>query len=238
VLIVRTTMGDRSWAGGRGGHGVWRLDLDDPGWDVDAEATPLSPDERDGADRAVPAVRRRRVLVRAGLRHVLGKLFGLSPEAVPVVRRDGRPVVVGCRRQRRYQVSCSASGGVALIAVAVGTPIGIDVERVGDETVPTAVAEGWLSVRERALIERLPRDEQGPALTRAWVHKEAVVKARGLGLRADLAGTVTPVADSGWIGPWAVQPISVPAGHVAAVAIGRGAFGRAPFRPVLHEMIP
>jgi len=238
VQIVRTTMDDRTWTGSRGRSGVWRLALENPGWDVDAEAVRLSPDERDGADRAVPDVRRRRVLVRAGLRHVLGKLLGLSPEAVPVVRRDGRPVVVGSRRQCRYQVSCSASGGVALIGVAVGTPIGIDVEQVGDETVPTAVAEGWLSVRERALIERLPRVEQGPALTRAWVHKEAVVKAQGLGLRADLTRTVTPVAGHGWIGSWAVQPISVPAGHVAAVAIGRRAFGRAPSRPVLHEVIP
>ena len=222
----------------RDGCSVWRLDLGDPGWDVDAEARLLSPDEQVGADRAVPAVRRRRVLVRAGLRHVLGGLLGLRPEAVPIIRSGGRPVVVGSRRQRRYRVSCSASGGLAVLGVAVGMPIGVDVEEIGDETVSEAVAEGWLSAPERAAIERLPRPEQRRALTRAWVHKEAVVKARGVGLRADLARTATPMAGSGRTGPWTVQSISVPEGHLAAVALGGRSPGRAPAPPALHQLTP
>jgi 4'-phosphopantetheinyl transferase len=214
------------------------MDLGDPGWDVDAEAGRLTAGERERAARGVPAVRRRRVLVRAGLRQVLGELLQLRPEAVPIEQVDGRPVVGGPPRRRRFQVSCSASGSVALIGVTAGIPIGVDVEQIGDEDVPTAVGEGWLSARERALIERLPLAEQPRALTRAWVHKEAVVKGRGVGLRADLARTVTPVADRGRVGGWTVEPISVGAGHVACLALRPGSLRMRPFRPVVCEMTP
>lgn len=235
---VTGTDWSRPRTGGRDRCGVWRIDLGDLRWDVDAEAGRLIQAERDRAERAAPAVRRRRVLVRAGLRQVLSGILDLPPAVVPIELDGDRPFVGGSRRQRRLQVSCSASGSVALIGVAEGIPIGIDVEQIGHETVPMAVGEGWLSAREQELIERLPVAAQPGALTRAWVHKEAVVKGRGVGLRADLTRTVTPVADHGRIGSWTVEPISVAAGHVACLAVRPGYFRMRPFQPVLHEVTP
>jgi 4'-phosphopantetheinyl transferase len=51
------------------------------------------------------------------------------------------------------------------------------------------------------------------------VHKEAVLKGLGLGLRQHPATVPTPVADAGQVGQWWVAPVPVAAGHVAAVAL-------------------
>jgi 4'-phosphopantetheinyl transferase len=217
-----------------GAVGVWALDLDDPGWDVDRAAVPLSGTERARAERGTSAVRRRRILVRSALRQVLGELLDLAPADVPIDVDGGRPVVAGPRRHRRVQVSCSASAGVALVGVAVGIPIGIDVQRIGNEDLADAVAEGWLAAAERTAVEELPPEEHAGALTRAWVQKEAVLKGRGVGLQGDPGQVVTPGADRGRSGGWSLVPVPVTEGYVASLAVARNR----PPRMVLHELVP
>jgi len=217
---------------------VWVVDLQDPDWDVDAAVARLSPVERERADRGTPEVRRRRVLLRSALREVVGGLLHVPPEAVPIGSVDGRPVIGGSRQGRRLQVGCSASGGLGLVGVVRGVPIGVDVQRVGEEDVASAVAEGWLSREEADQIEQLPPGDHPRALTRAWVHKEAVLKARGVGLRSDPVALVTPLADQGRIDRWALAPVPVPDGWVASVATGPDLLRRRPPRTVLHRLQP
>jgi 4'-phosphopantetheinyl transferase len=169
---------------------------------------------------------------------VLGGLLELRPEAVPIEQVDGAPTVRGQRCQRRLQVSCSASGDVALIGVTDGIPIGVDVERIGVETVPMAVGEGWLSPGERMSIDALPVARRPEALTRAWVHKEAVVKGLRVGLRTDLSRIVTPVSDRGRVGAWTVEPISVAAGHVACLALQLASWRVRLLHGAFHELTP
>jgi len=160
----------------------------------------------------------------------------VAPSAVLIRSVGGRPVVEGTRRQRRLQVSASAGGAVGLVGVAWAVPIGVDVQQVGDEDVGSAVAEGWLAAEERAQVERLPPGDRARALTRAWVQKEAVLKARGVGLVADPGALLTPGADRGRIGRWSLAPVPVPDGAVASVAVGLP-FLRRP-RVVLHRALP
>ncbi|WP_158579950.1 4'-phosphopantetheinyl transferase family protein [Geodermatophilus marinus] len=193
---------------------VHLLDLADPGWDLDAAAAVLTAAERERAERGVPAVRRRRLLVRAGLRRVLGGVLGVPPAAVPLRGDRGRPLVDGAD----LGLSCSAGGDLALVAVAAGARIGVDVQPHRDAEAAAAPAEGWLAPAEQARIAELPAASRLPAVTRCWVQKEAVLKARGTGIRRPPADVVTPVADSGRVGPEWVTALPVPAGSLAALA--------------------
>jgi 4'-phosphopantetheinyl transferase len=191
------------------------LDLTHPGWDLTMAAADLAEGERARADRGVASVRRRRLLVRSALRRVLGRLLDVAPRDVPLVTVDGRPTLPGSG----LGLSCSASEGVALVAVAAGATVGVDVQRHHDEEAADAPDEGWLAPAERARLALLP---PGPdrlrAVTRCWTQKEAVAKAQGTGLHHPLDEVVTPVADTGRVGPWRLAAVAVPEGYVASLA--------------------
>lgn len=193
---------------------VWRLDLTDPAWDLEAAAAMLTEAERARAARGVPSVRRRRLLLRAGLRVLAGRSLGLPAAQVPIRVRDGRPYVTA-----GPGLSCSASGGVGLVAVVPGSSIGIDVERRRETGLASAVAEGWLTAREQALLSRVPHQQQAWALARSWTQKEAVLKGLGTGLRRSPVSVLTPIADRGHAEGWWLSPVPVPRGWVASLAV-------------------
>jgi 4'-phosphopantetheinyl transferase len=199
---------------------VWQLDLADPGWDVDSAAGSLTASERRRAEQGLPEVRRRRILLRAALRLVLGAHLGVAPARVPLDEAGDRPVLPAAGRRPAPGISCSASGGLGLVAVSDGTPIGIDLEQHRDDDARRALDEEWLADAERAALARLPWPERSVAITRCWTHKEAVLKGEGVGLRRDPASVVTPVAVRGRAGRWSLEPVPVADGFVASLAVG------------------
>ena len=194
---------------------IWQLDLGDPAWDVAEVAQCLSVAEHARADRGTSAVRRRRVLVRGGLRRVLGSLLGRRAADVPLLEDRGRPYLAPS--DAGPQVSCSASGDVALIAVAEAGRIGIDVER-HDTGAAAAADEDWLTATELAALSGLSGSDLVVATTRCWTQKEAVLKASGLGLTRSPATVGTPVGTPARIDGWWVTDVPVRAGHVASLA--------------------
>ncbi|WP_336033454.1 4'-phosphopantetheinyl transferase family protein [Geodermatophilus sp. FMUSA9-8] len=213
---------------------VWSVDLADDRWDEDAAAARLTPGERAAADRGVAAVRRRRVLVRAVLRTVLGDLLGLAPADVPLEVRGGRPLV-RCAR-RGPGVSCSAAGGLALVAVAPRAGLGVDLEPAG----PGPEGDEWLAAPELARLAGRAGEGTGGDIerTRAWTAKEAVLKAEGTGLRRDPRTVVTPAGGRGRLGSWWLAPLPVPAGWVATAALDRRWDpARARVRPLTPERL-
>lgn len=194
---------------------VRSVDLGDPRWDVEVASTVLTEGERARAARGTPAVRRRRILVRAGLRRVLAELLDVPATAVEIRSDQGRPVLPATD----LQVSCSASGEVALLAVARGC-VGVDVQRHREEDVRDAAEEGWLAAAESAAIAALPENERAEAVTRAWTQKEAVLKARGTGMRRPPVDVVTPGSPRGVVGSLHLMPVPVRPGYVASLAVG------------------
>jgi 4'-phosphopantetheinyl transferase len=200
---------------------IRRLDLGRPDWDLQAAASLLTVEELRRAGTGGPAVRRRRVLMRAALRTLLGDVLGIDPVAAPLARAAGKPELLDAPGRAFPGVSTSASGTVGLVAVARHHRIGIDVERVAETDLRAVTDERWLSPAEQAAIALLPEVQQPAAITRAWVQKEAVLKAEGVGLAADPALVDTPLADHGRIGRWNVAAVVVPLGYVAGLATQR-----------------
>jgi 4'-phosphopantetheinyl transferase len=194
---------------------IWRIDLADDRRQEFVAEMHLSESERRRARRGTGAVRRRRILLRAGLRQALGGLLDLPPAEVPLVEDDGRPRVGG---DRDLHVSCSASGRVGVVAIVAGSEVGIDVQTV-EEDPRAALTEGWLAPDEESGLRRLRSTDRATAVTRCWTQKEAVLKGLGLGLRQRPATVVTPMAEAGRVGEWVIRPVPVPPGHVASVAI-------------------
>jgi phosphopantetheinyl transferase len=204
---------------------LWQVDLADPRWDVAEAWAVLDSAERARADRGTTAVRRRRVLLRAGLRRVLAELLCTRPDQVGLTEIGGRPILAG---PEPLHFSCTADGDLGLIAVARGGPLGVDVQAIGGETVERAVAEGWLTDAERAAVAGFRADDRAAAVTRCWAQKEAVLKAEGVGLSRCPASVLTPVRDCGRIGPWWLVPVPVGPDRVACLA----ASSRLPLRPL------
>jgi len=151
-------------------------------------------------------------------------------------RTHGKPLAVWARSGRvAAGASCSHSGGLTAIATTsheVG--LGVDVE---DARRPM----DWRTVHEQAFTptEWASISGCGDISTRAyraWVRKEAALKATGEGLLVEPRHvTVTGPADSaGWLpyawtsrlitaaGPQAfVRDLAAPAGYVAAIAVTR-----------------
>src|SRR3954470_9513112 len=108
----------------------------------------LTVGERAHADRGVPSVARRRIVLRAALRRLAGETLALSPASVPIrTGRHGRPEL----EVPGVDLSCSRSDEHGLVAVSFGLRIGVDIERIAawDDAV---LDEPWLSENERRAL--------------------------------------------------------------------------------------
>jgi 4'-phosphopantetheinyl transferase len=196
---------------------VRRIDLGATRGVESVAAGHLTATERLRVDQGTDAVRRRRILLRGGLRQFLGELLGLPPAGVPLIEQAGRPLLGGALGF--LHVSCSAAGSVGLVALTAGTPVGIDVEPHRDEDALAASDEGWLCPAEERQLHELAPAHRRLAATRCWTQKEAVVKGLGLGLHRHPRTVRTPMAASGRIGEWWIVPVPVATGHVASAAL-------------------
>jgi 4'-phosphopantetheinyl transferase len=167
----------------------------------------LGPDEaaaaagrRDGARWAV---------ARGALRALLGERLGAAPERVALTAGPhGKPEVPGARL--RFNVS--HSGELAVIALADGFEVGVDVERLDRRS---RAVERTLTAAERAALAGVA--DRHAALLRVWCRKEALAKAIGGGL-----GWEPLRFDTTQPGAYTLTEVAAPAGYVAALAWAGG----------------
>jgi 4'-phosphopantetheinyl transferase len=158
----------------------------------------------------------------------LARYLGVPSEDV-VVRRtpSGKPEPADAR----FSVSLAHGGEVALVAVALDTPIGVDVEPLREGIESWSLVSQALTPEEQARLEALPVTRRGESFLATWARKEALLKAVGVGLGVDprlieLDGsTVVAVPPQlGETGDWTLVDVPVP-GHVSALAL-RGPLSR------------
>lgn len=208
----------------------------------------LSHEERERADRFRNHGSRLRFIgARASLRRLLSAYLDLAPVRIPLeLEPEGKPVL-GEGLAPLLSFNLSHSGDWALLGFASGATVGVDLEAQLPFRDILGVAARVLAVDEVASLRQLPPDRLESAFFRAWVRKEALLKARGVGIwtspsqfaaglgRSESGPDVTVVRDTSSPRSWAVQNVEAPVGYVAAAAMeGRDlcvhTFGFAPHR--------
>jgi 4'-phosphopantetheinyl transferase len=186
----------------------------------------LAPSEYAVLDRLTDSGRRCEfVAVRAMTRITLSRYLGIPPAAVPLRRGPwGKPEVAVPGNTVRFNVS--HYGGLALLAVATRTPVGIDVEGHRPRRNAERMAARYFPADENTWLGSLPPAEREAAFLRLWTRKEAVVKAVGgrlaQGLHLPVGGDVPVLVRdrAGALpGTWRLHDLEVPAGYVATLAV-------------------
>ena len=162
----------------------WTIGTNSPG-EIVALAHALSPEELARAER-IPLrdLRERYLASQGGLRVVLGHLLGLQPREVEIVgSTPNKPQISGNRGHLEFNLS--HSDNVAVVAVCMSAPIGVDIEAT-ELTIEDDLARSILSESEYEGIMQLSDvNERQIEMYRIWVRKEAALKALGLGLAVD-----------------------------------------------------
>jgi 4'-phosphopantetheinyl transferase len=204
----------------------------------------LSPDEtaRAGGYR-FERHRHRFVVARGLLRGILGRYLDADPRAIrfryspngkPALDADGpaayptASAVLG-RDPRALTFNVSHSDGLALIAVSCGVRLGVDVERVREDTDIGDLEPLCLAPCETALLAPLQGAARRRAFYQCWTRKEAYLKAIGTGLAVPLQAVgIVPSEDrpglarvdaAGAGAQWCVHDLVMPSGYCAAVAL-------------------
>jgi 4'-phosphopantetheinyl transferase len=182
---------------------VWSVELVQPPELVARLHGLLSDDECERAVRLVAA--ERWIVARAAVRIVLGGRLGLAPAEVEIAMGPhGKPELPDAALRFNH----SHSGDRALVALAHGVEVGVDVERTGRRS--TAI-ERTLTDGERAALSGGDRHTE---LLRIWCRKEALAKAIGGGL-----GWAPETFDTSRPDGHVLVDLEVGEGYVGALAV-------------------
>ena len=176
----------------------------------------LTPEEHErAAALKAPGATERWIVARAALRIVLGERLGLDPgDVVFGAGPEGKPELPGAR----LRFNLAHSGERALIALAEGVEVGVDVERT---TRSSRAVERTLTDGERAALQDEDRHME---LLRVWCRKEALAKAIGTGL-----GWAPETFDTSRPEPYTLVDLRLDGGYVGALAVaGDAARGQRP----------
>lgn len=194
----------------------------------------LSDDERERAARfRFRDDRRFFVAARGQLRALLGGYAGREPRAVTFAYgAQGKPGLVDVSDDLRFNLS--HSGALVLYAITIGREIGVDLERIRPIPEMADIVDRWFPERERRWFHTRPPGTRRRAFFVLWTRREALVKARGLGIAAIgdvVPGRVDPVAGlaEGGVAAapltaegWTVSTVEPAPGYIASVAVERG----------------
>ncbi len=163
---------------------VWRIDLGRPE-KIPGQALVLSADERRRADRFVsPRDRERFIAARAAMRMILGDYLGRDPAGLTIEASPfGKPNLAG---DTSLQFNLSHSGDLALLAVAGGLSLGIDLETIRPMREMAGIVQRYFAEAEQVAFSAASGEARPALFFRMWTRKEAYLKAIGVGLSGSL----------------------------------------------------
>jgi 4'-phosphopantetheinyl transferase len=190
----------------------------------------VSQDEIQRADRLLDPRKRDRFLACRGLlREILGNYLGLQPERLHfAVGANGKPfLAANSANNSRLHFNLSHSGTLFLLAIAADREVGIDIERLRDDTPFHDIARLAFSPREQDKLFAIPHHLQRSAFYRCWTRKEAYMKACGMGFALpsnSFTVSLLPSTPANFILPdetpgWHIVDIAVPEDYSAALAV-------------------
>jgi 4'-phosphopantetheinyl transferase len=122
------------------------------------------------------------------VRRILAAYAGAVDAADLVFRRGwhGKPRLVGPAAASRLHFSLSHSGDYCILAVGLGQPLGIDLERLHDVPNALEIARRNFTATETRMLAGLRGGTCCDAFFALWTRKEAVSKAMGASLAESL----------------------------------------------------
>jgi 4'-phosphopantetheinyl transferase len=194
-------------------------------------AVPLDEDERRRAARFVFDIDRRRyVAAHTALRVILGRFLGQDPADLRFTYGPrGKPRLADAPIDARFNLS--HSGDLALVAVAIGREVGVDIDQTRTMSDMSGVAEHAFSPAERALLERTPPESRPEVFFRIWTRKESFIKALGDGMHFPLDGFDVSAEPTGSqlllacraapheLGRWTTRAVACEPGFTAAITV-------------------
>jgi 4'-phosphopantetheinyl transferase len=211
---------------------VWRVDQEAVKGGLGLLGATLDSAERARAERFRRPPDRDAFLLFHGMSRVLlGRYLG-EPAARIRLRAppDGKPFLEDGNGQRPLEFNLSHSGGLALLAVTRGRPVGVDIERIRPEADDERIAQRFFSPEEVAALAAVPSERRSEAFFACWTRKEAYLKARGVGLSLPLRSFAVSVipgrppallwseAGAQEIARWSFRDLSPAPGYAGALA--------------------
>lgn len=206
---------------------VWRIDLDRP--TSPAERGLLDDQERQRGERVSGTANQRRFEAgRVSRRLLLGAYLQCDPGILRFSTADrGKPRL---NDGLGLEFNLSHCAGLALLAIARGQAVGVDLERVRSMPRAARIAERTFSAAETEWLETLPVEHRNEAFFRTWTAFEARQKLSGAGLfgRRPVPYEVDGCAFTP--APGFVAALAWPE-SAEAIAVRYFQFDRPPFRP-------
>lgn len=173
--------------------GVWRIGLDaDEGTLADLAGCLDAAEQARAAAFHFARDRRRFIVSHAATRHILARYLDVTAAAVRFTHgARGKPRLAPPFHTSGLHFNLSHAGELALLAVAQGRPVGVDVEHIRPLPDALSLAETFFAPAETAQLRPLLGTPLGERLFfTCWTRKEAFIKATGDGLSRPLASFV------------------------------------------------
>jgi 4'-phosphopantetheinyl transferase len=173
--------------------------------------------------------RERYAVAHANLRRILGGYLNQPAKNISFhTNRFGKPELAGEASSLNFSLSHTQS--IAVLAVAHGLPVGVDVEEV--RPIEPEVAARYFSASELSDLSALQGDAWLSGFYRCWTRKEAILKAEGVGLQRALDTfdvSLLPGAPAEllrtrvrFLYPWKLYAVSPAPGTIGALATAHG----------------
>ncbi len=159
---------------------LWRARLNLSPEQLEIGRSLMSANELERADRLITDIlRNRRVAGQSILRDILSRYLGAPASEIVFSHGERKkPYIQGSD----IQFNMSHTEDIALVAITLLNPIGVDVEGIKTSKYHEGIVKSNYSVQERLQYESIPESQKLEAFFRAWTRKEAYIKAIGLGL--------------------------------------------------------
>jgi len=166
------------------GVDVWRVSLDAEKNSLDSLQQILSEDELIKATRLKSLKTRNHCIASRGfLRLIVAPYLDVKPTELRFqYGPHGKPALAEKFLNSGICFNVSHSHGLALYAVASGSMVGVDIEKILPDLAYAQMAARYFSPKEMETLQKLPPDQQREGFFNCWTRKEAYLKARGYGL--------------------------------------------------------